>query len=176
MIFHATRIDGVFIVEPERVGDERGFFARTHCRREFVEQGLNPEISQCGISFNAAEGTLRGMHYQADPHGEEKLIRCTQGAIFDVLIDLRADSPTFRKWVATTLSAENRLMFYAPTGIAHGFLTLEPDSEVFYQISEFYHPESARGVRWDDAAFAIEWPGEPVVISERDRTYPDFEG
>jgi len=174
MIFKPTQLAGAFIIEPERSGDERGFFARTYCRQEFLDHGLNPDLAQCGISFNAAEGTLRGLHYQAEPHAEDKLIRCTQGEIFDVLVDLRPDSTTFREWVGTLLSAENRRMFYAPVGLAHGFLTLKPDTEIFYQISESYHPEVARGVRWNDEAFGIEWPGEPKVISERDRTYPDF--
>lgn len=155
--------------------DERGFFARTWCAEEFKEAGLDARLVQCSISFNARKGTLRGMHYQAVPIAETKLVRCTMGAIYDVVLDLRTESPTFRKWIGMTLSAENREMVYIPEGCAHGFLTLEDHSEVFYQMSEFYYPEAARGVRWDDPAFGIEWPGDVTVISERDRTLSDFQ-
>lgn len=154
--------------------DERGFFARTWCSREFEEHGLNPKLVQCSISFNVRRGTLRGMHYQAAPFAEAKLVRCTQGTIYDVVVDLRPDSPTFRQWTGARLSSENRHMMYVPEGCAHGFLTLEDETEVFYQMSEFYRAEAARGVRWNDPQFGIAWPEEVVVISERDRTYPDF--
>jgi len=139
-----------------------------------VQQGLNPKLMQCNISFNPLKGTLRGVHYQADPHGEAKLVRCTSGAIFDVAIDLRPESPTFKNWIGEVLSGENRKMLYIPEGCAHGFLTLRDDTEVFYQMSEFHYPESARGVRWNDPLFAISWPEPVQVISERDRTYADF--
>jgi dTDP-4-dehydrorhamnose 3,5-epimerase len=174
MIFTGTNIDGVWVIDAERLEDERGFFARTWDADEFTEQGLNPELTQCSISYNLARGTLRGMHYQAAPHEETKLVRCTAGAIFDVALDLRPGSPTFKAWFGVELSAQNRRALYVPEGCAHGFLTLEDDSEVHYQISQAYMPDAARGVRWDDPAFAISWPGEVVVINERDRSYPDF--
>ena len=174
MEFRPTRLDGVFEVLLVPHQDERGFFARSWCEREFVQQGLNPKLMQCNISFNPLKGTLRGVHYQADPHGEAKLVRCTSGAIFDVAIDLRPESPTFKNWIGEVLSGENRKMLYIPEGCAHGFLTLRDDTEVFYQMSEFHYPESARGVRWNDPLFAISWPEPVQVISERDRTYADF--
>jgi dTDP-4-dehydrorhamnose 3,5-epimerase len=174
MIFTGTNIDGVWVIDAERLEDERGFFARTWDADEFTEQGLNPELTQCSISYNLARGTLRGMHYQAAPHEEAKLVRCTAGAIFDVALDLRPGSPTFKAWFGVELSAQNRRALYVPEGCAHGLLTLEDDSEVHYQISQAYMPDAARGVRWDDPAFAISWPGEVVVINERDRSYPDF--
>jgi dTDP-4-dehydrorhamnose 3,5-epimerase len=158
----------------ERHPDERGFFARTFCANEFASRGLNPKLVQCSISFNARKGTLRGLHYQVAPHGEAKLVRCTRGAIYDVIVDLRANSPTLRLWIGVELTDQKRNMVYIPEGCAHGFLTLADESEVFYQMSEFYAPESARGVRWDDPAFRIDWPGKVEVISERDRTYPDI--
>lgn len=175
MKFIETALRGVFIIEPERVEDQRGFFARTWCQDEFERHGLNSKLVQCSISFNKKKNTLRGMHYQAAPHEEAKLVRCTQGGIFDVIIDLRSDSPTRKQHVIVRLTAVNRLMLYIPAGIAHGFQTLEDDTEVFYQMSEFYYPEAARGVRWDDPAFGIAWP--PVVqriMSERDRNWPDY--
>jgi dTDP-4-dehydrorhamnose 3,5-epimerase len=174
MIFKDAGIDGVLVIEPERHEDERGFFARTWDPDEFAERGLNPELAQCSISFNRARGTLRGLHYQAPPHEEAKLVRCTAGAIFDVAVDLRPGSSTFRDWFGIELSAENRLALYIPEGCAHGFLTLADDSEVHYQISHAYVPDAGRGVRWDDPAFAIRWPGEVVVINDRDRSYADF--
>ena len=174
MKFHATKIVGVFEIHVEPMRDERGFFARTWCRKEFEEHGLESTLVQCNISFNARKGTLRGMHYQATPFAETKLVRCTQGAICDVVLDLRPQSPTFKGWIALTLTAENRNMVYVPKGCAHGFLTLRNDTEVFYQMSEVYNAESACGVRWDDPAFSITWPDKLEVISERDRNYPDF--
>lgn len=174
-MFLRTKIPDVFQINLEPSHDERGFFARTWCAKEFEAHGLNPRLAQCSISFNRRKGTLRGIHYQVAPFAEAKLIRCTRGAIYDVAVDLRPTSPTFKKWVAAVLSAENRHMLYVPEGCAHGFLTLEPESEVFYQISEVYNAESARGVRWDDPTFQITWPEEVEVISERDRNYPDFE-
>ena len=153
MIFCETKLTGAFEVNVERKSDERGFFARTWCQREFEENGLNPKLVQCSISFNARKGTLRGMHYQAPPYAEAKLVRCTRGSIYDVVVDLRPKSPTYKDWIAVVLTAEKRNMVYVPEGCGHGFLTLEDESEIFYQMSEFYSPESARGVRWDDPAF-----------------------
>lgn len=170
-----TRLEGAFLIEPERIEDERGFFARTWSQHEFAERGLDARVVECSTSFNKAAGTLRGMHYQAAPHAEAKLVRCTAGAIRDCIVDLRESSPTFREWFATDLTAENRLGLYVPEGFAHGFLTLKERSEVFYQISAPYVAASARGVRWDDPAFGIDWPGPVRVISPRDHSFPDFE-
>lgn len=176
MIFTETRLAGAFVIDPERFEDARGFFARTWCRREFAERGLVTDLAQCSVSYNAREGTLRGMHFQVEPHAETKLVRCTRGAIYDVALDLRPGSPTFRQWAAVELTAENRRAFYIPAGMAHGFQTLTDDTEVFYQISEFHHPRSARGVRWDDPAFGIAWPETGArTISERDASFPLFE-
>lgn len=162
------------MIEVERLTDERGFFARAWCQREFAEHGLNPRLVQCNISYNPRRGTLRGMHYQAVPHSEAKLVRCTRGAIYDVIVDLRSDSPSYLRHFGVDLTAEGREMLYVPEGVAHGFLTLEDETEVFYQMSEFYAPEAARGVRWNDPAFGIRWPIEVAVISPRDAAYPDF--
>ncbi len=175
MIFHETRLPGVLEIHLEAKSDQRGFFARTWCQKEFEARGLNTKPVQCSISFNERKGTLRGMHYQAAPHEETKLVRCTRGSIFDVVIDLRPLSPTFKNYVAMVLTAEKRNMVYVPEGCAHGFLTLEAETEVFYQISEFHDEGSARGVRFDDPAFQILWPDKVEVISERDRTYSGFE-
>lgn len=174
MTFRETALPGVWEIDIESESDARGFFARCWCRREFESRRLNSALAQCSISFNPGKGTLRGLHYQKAPHGETKLVRCTQGAIYDVVADLRPESPTFAKWTATTLSSQNHRMVYVPEGCAHGFLTLEDQTEVFYQISEFFHAASAHGVRWDDPRFRIDWPSQPEVISERDRTYNDF--
>lgn len=174
MIFRNTGIDGAWVIEPERLEDERGFFARTWDVDAFAERGLDPRLAQCSISYNHARGTLRGLHYQVAPHEEAKLVRCTAGVIFDVAVDLRPASPTFREWLGIELSAANRLALYVPEGCAHGFLTLDDDSEVHYQISQPYIPEASRGVRWNDTGFGITWPDEVVVINERDRSYPDF--
>jgi dTDP-4-dehydrorhamnose 3,5-epimerase len=175
MILHETKLPGVVEIELDLHSDERGFFARSWCQKEFEAEGLNGNTVQCNVSFNARKGTLRGMHYQAEPHPEAKVVRCTRGAIYDVVLDLRALSRSFKDWIGVQLTADNRHMLYVPEGCAHGFLTLEDDTEVFYQMSEFYHPELARGVRWDDPAFQISWPERVEVISERDRTYPNFE-
>ena len=175
MTFHETKIPGVFEIHLEPKRDDRGFFARSWCQREFKDHGLDPNLAQCSISYSTQRGTLRGLHYQAAPFPETKLVRCTQGAIYDVVLDLRPQSGTFRDWIAVVLTAENRNMVYVPKGCAHGFLTLKDDTEVFYQMSEFYNAESARGVRWDDPAFRIVWPEKVRVISERDQSYPDFE-
>lgn len=175
MNFHETKIDGVFEIGLDPREDERGFFARTWCKREFEDHGLNGRLVQCSVSLNLRKGTLRGMHYQAAPFAEAKVVRCTSGAIYDVVLDLREQLPTFKQWFAKVLSAENRQSLYVPEGCAHGFLTLTDASEVLYQMSEFYHPEAGFGVRWNDPAFEIAWPEKVEVISERDRTYPDFE-
>lgn len=174
MIFTETPIKGAYVIEPERQEDERGFFARTWCRRDFAAHGLNPALVQCNISFNRTKGTLRGMHYQVAPHAEAKLVRCTAGAIYDVIVDLRPQSATCTQWFGVELTADNRRMLYIPEGLAHGFLTLGDDTEVFYQMSEYYVAECARGVRWNDPAFGIRWPGEVRMISRRDQSYPDF--
>jgi dTDP-4-dehydrorhamnose 3,5-epimerase len=175
VIFTETEIKGLFVIEPERHSDHRGFFARTFCAAEFQARQLDPAVAQCSISYNGKKGTLRGMHYQAPPHAEVKLVRCTQGAIFDVAIDLRRDSKSFARHFAVVLNAENRKMLYIPTGFAHGFQTLTDNTEIFYQMSAPYAPESARGIRWDDPSFAIEWPPDERTIIERDRSYPDFQ-
>ena len=174
MKFSPTALADACIIDIEPVPDERGFFARSWCREEFAKHGLNPDLAQCSLSFNKKRGTLRGMHYQAKPHEETKVVRCTRGAIYDVIVDLRPESSTLRKWIAVELSADNRRMLYIPAGFAHGFQSLTDDTEVFYQISAPYHPESARGIRWDDPAFGIEWPATKLVISDKDRQYPDF--
>jgi dTDP-4-dehydrorhamnose 3,5-epimerase len=174
MKFTETRLTGAYLIELEPLSDERGFFARSWCQKEFQAYGLNPKLVQCNISFNQKKGTLRGMHYQVAPHQEAKLVRCTRGAIYDVILDLRPDSETFKKWVAIDLTAENRRMLYIPEGLAHGFQTLEEETEVFYQMSEFYYPECARGVRGDDRAFQIDWPEDRRIISVKDSQYPDY--
>jgi dTDP-4-dehydrorhamnose 3,5-epimerase len=176
MIFTETALKGAHLVDLERHDDERGFFARSWCAGEFEASGLNPRIAQCSLSFNVRKGTLRGMHYQVKPFEEAKLVRCTRGSLCDIIVDLRPDSPTYARHLSVFLSADNRRMLYVPEGFAHGFLTLEDATEVFYQISELYSPESQRGFRWDDPAFGIVWPEAVQVISERDRTYPDFAG
>ena len=175
MRFIATLLPGVYIIEPERLEDDRGFFARVWCRQEFAAHQLDTRLAQCSISLNERKGTLRGLHYQDEPYPETKVVRCTAGAIYDVAVDLRRSTSTFKQWVAVELTASNHRMLYIPAGVAHGLLTLEDDTEVFYQISEFYHAECARGVRWNDPAFNIEWPLQPVVISPRDQLYPDFD-
>ncbi|MBJ7454425.1 MAG: dTDP-4-dehydrorhamnose 3,5-epimerase [Thermoleophilia bacterium] len=175
MRFTPTPLEGAWLVDLDRIEDERGFFARSWSPEEFAAYGLSTDLAACNVSFNAAAGTLRGMHFQADPHGEVKLVRCTAGAIFDVLVDLRPGSPTHRRWTGAVLSAENRSALYIPEGFGHGFQTLVPDSEVLYLMSSPYVAEAARGVRWDDPAFGIDWPpAEHRVMSERDRTYPDY--
>lgn len=174
MIFTETKLKGAFLIEPKKFEDARGFFATSWSAREFESHGISPRLVDCNISYNVSKGTLRGMHFQREPHPQAKLVRCTRGRIYDVAIDLRPDSPTFRQWAGAELTAENHLMLFIPEGFAHGFLTLEDDTEVFYQVSEVYSPECADGVRWNDPAFGVEWPGEVRVIIERDRDYPDF--
>ena len=174
MIFRETTLPGAWLLDLERFEDERGYFARTWCRDEFAKHGLDPTVAQCSVSFNHRRGTLRGLHFQIAPHEEVKLVRVTRGAIWDVIVDLRAGSRTFKHHFSTVLSAERGNQLYIPKGMAHGFQTLEDATEVFYQISEPYVPESAHGYRWDDPAFAIPWPESVSVISERDRQLPFF--
>jgi len=175
MKFIETKLRGAFSIIPDRLEDERGFFARAFCRHEFEEHGLNPDLVQCNISFNKIKGTLRGMHYQTNPHAEAKLVRCTAGAICDVIIDLRPESSTFKQWFLTQLSEKNHQMLYVPEGFAHGYQTLVQQTEVFYQVSAFYHPASERGVRWNDPAFTIEWPLPITAVSKKDASYSDWE-
>jgi dTDP-4-dehydrorhamnose 3,5-epimerase len=172
--FEAAGLDGAWLLHLDRHEDERGFFARVWCAEEFRSRGLNPMLAQGSLSYNHAAGTLRGMHYQVPPAQETKVVRCVRGAIHDVLIDLRPESSTYRKWVARELTADNRLSFYVPEGVAHGFLTLSDGAEVLYLISSAHAPALARGVRWDDPAFNVTWPRRPTIISDRDRGYPDF--
>lgn len=171
MIFTETKLKGAFLIDIDKHEDERGFFARSWCMDEFAEQGLNDRLVQCNISFNKKRGTLRGMHYQAQPYEEAKLVRCTMGALYDVIIDLRSDSPTFKEWFSVELTAQNHGALYVPEGFAHGFQTLVDDTEVFYQMSEFFHPECARGVRWDDPAFRIPWPIARPILSKQDAEF-----
>lgn len=174
MKFTSIPLAGAYLIELEPTFDERGFFARSWSSKEFSLQGLNPNLAECSISFNAKKGTLRGMHYQERPHEEAKLVRCTSGAIFDVLVDLRPASPTYCKWFGIELTAANRKMLYVPERFAHGFQCLTNDAEVFYQISKEYQSECSKGVRWDDPLFGIAWPLAVSVVSERDRSFPDY--
>ena len=174
MLFTETKLKGAFIIDIEPREDERGFFARSWCEDEFKQQGLNPRLVQCNISFNKKRGTLRGMHYQSAPYAEAKVVRCTMGAMYDVIIDLRPEAPTFKQWISVELTAENRRALYVPEDFAHGFQTLMDNTEVFYQMSEFFHPECARGVRWDDPAFGIRWIYEIPVISDKDGSYYNY--
>lgn len=171
MNFQPTPLAGAYVVELERIEDERGFFARSFCQEEFRKHGLKPAIAQCNVSWNPKRGTLRGVHYQAAPQAEAKVVRCTRGAIWDVIVDLREGSPARLRWHAQELTAENRLAFYVPEGFAHGFQTLSDDSEVLYQMSESYHPDLARGLRWDDPKLGIRWPLADPILSARDRSY-----
>jgi dTDP-4-dehydrorhamnose 3,5-epimerase len=171
MKFIETKLKGAFIITPEFLEDERGFFARAFCREEFSRLNLNSNLVQCNLSFNKERGTLRGLHYQIPPHEEVKLVRCTSGSISDVIVDLRPESSTFHQWLSVELSAENHKLLYVPEGFAHGYQTLKPKTEVFYQVSEFYHPTSERGLRWDDPAFGIVWPLKVKVISDKDQSH-----
>ena len=175
MKFIETELKGAFVINPERLVDERGFFARTCCRNEFEHHGLISDWVQCNIAFNKRKGTLRGMHYQVAPHAEAKLVRCTMGSIYDVIIDLRPNSKTYLQWISVELSAENRKMIYIPQGFAHGLQTLVDNTEVFYQMSAFYAPEHARAVRWNDPQFKIHWPEAERTISEKDQNIEDFD-
>lgn len=175
MRFTPVSLEGAFVIDLERKEDERGFFARSYCRDEFSAYGLNPSLVQCNISFNAKRGTLRGMHYQKAPFAEAKVVRCTQGSLYDVIVDLRPGSPTLRGWYGVELTAANRRGLYVPEGFAHGFLTLADETEILYLMSSFYEPSAAAGVRWNDLAFGIVWPGEVALVSERDNGYADFD-
>jgi len=175
MKFVETPIKGAYLIEIEPISDHRGFFARSWCEQEFGDHELNSNLVQCNISFNTKKGTLRGMHYQIKPHEEAKLVRCTQGSIYDVIVDIRQDSPTFKSWYGVNLGVSNRKMLYIPEGFAHGFQTLEDNTEVFYQMSNFYHGESARGLKWDDPELGIDWIlKDNLIISERDQGYPSI--
>jgi dTDP-4-dehydrorhamnose 3,5-epimerase len=175
LIFSTTDVEGAFLIRPERLEDERGFFARTYCVRELTEHGIDPQVVQRSVSHNLRRGTLRGMHFQIAPHQESKLVSCVRGSIYDVVLDLRPSSSTYRRWSAATLTADGFETLFIPKGCAHGFISLVDDSTVHYEISEFHHPESARGVRYDDPAFGIEWPLQPTVINSRDLGYPLYD-
>lgn len=174
MRFIETKLKGAYLVELEPAKDERGFFARSWCKKEFEQYGLSSNLVQCNISFNKKKGTIRGMHYQIEPYNETKLVRCTMGSVYDVIIDLRMNSSTYKEWIAVELNAINKKMIYIPFGFAHGFQTLEDNTEVFYQMSEFYQPDYARGIRWDDPAFNIKWPIRHSIISYKDSSYSYF--
>lgn len=174
MIFKETKLQGAYLIQLKELVDDRGFFARTWCQREFDEMGLVARIVQSNMSFNHKKGTLRGMHYQVSPYEETKLIRCTRGAIYDVIVDLRADSPTYCQWIGAELAADNRHMLFVPEGFAHGFQTLKDDTEVTYQVSQFYTPGAERGARYDDTAFGIDWPIPVSAISDKDKGWPVY--
>ncbi|MCK5616562.1 dTDP-4-dehydrorhamnose 3,5-epimerase [Candidatus Pacearchaeota archaeon] len=174
MVFTEVELKGAYVIELELMEDERGFFARSFCQRQFEKRGLNPSIAQCNVSSNRKKGMLRGMHYQVAPHQEAKLVSCLRGSIYDVIIDLRPDSPTYCTSMAVELSAKNYKALYIPEGFAHGFQTLEDDTVVFYQMSEFYYPECFRGIRWNDPSFGVNWPVPDPMLSERDRSHPVF--
>jgi dTDP-4-dehydrorhamnose 3,5-epimerase len=175
VLFHETKLAGAYVIEIERRADERGFFARTFCEREFAAHRLPTRFPQSNLSYNRQAGTLRGMHYQANPYRESKLIRCATGSIYDVIVDLRPSSPTRLEWVGVELTAESGRALFVPEGFAHGFITLSDDTNVTYQMGEFYQPDAARGIRWNDPCLSIRWPREPAVIAERDASYPDFD-
>ena len=175
MIFLECELPGAFLIDLEPSTDERGFFARAYCAEEFAQRGLGPELRQCSISFNTRKGTLRGMHFQAVPHEEHKLVRCTAGAIFDVIVDLRPTSATYRRWFGVELTARNRRSLFIPPGFAHGFMTLSDDSELYYMISVAHSPQASRGIRWNDPAVAIQWPQPPSVMSPRDAAFPPLD-
>lgn len=174
MIFTPTELEGAFIIDVQKLEDERGFFGRTFCQKEFEEHGLTPFVAQANVSYNKKKGTLRGMHYQAHPYEESKLVRCVRGAIHDVIIDLRKDSPTYKKWIGVDLEEGTYRMLYVPEGFAHGFITMKDHTEVIYQVSQFYTPGSEKGIRWNDPAFNIHWPVTPVVISQKDSSHEYF--
>ena len=177
IIFRETKLKGAFVIEPENFGDDRGFLKRSFSQKEFAERGLNPNVAECNISFSEKPYTLRGMHFQKPPFAQAKLVRCTRGAVLDVIIDLRPESPTFKQWIREELTEENRLLLYVPEGFAHGFQTLKPNSEVFYQMSQVYSPDSEDGVRWNDPVFGIEWEAtDGLTIKPRDAEFPDFKG
>ncbi len=175
MIFTPTALDGVWIIEPELISDERGFFGRTWCCREFEKRGLNPRLAQCNVSINHRRGTVRGMHFQREPHGEAKLVRVTRGAIFDVAVDVRPDSVTCGRWIGVDLTSENHRAIYIPEGCAHGFQTLENDTEIFYQMSREFVSGSSAGVRWNDPRICIDWPLPISVIAAKDESWPEWQ-
>jgi len=174
MIFVPLPLNGAHLIDVEPRPDERGFFVRTWCAREFAARGLNTRLAECAVSFNRRRGTLRGLHYQVAPHAQAKLVQCARGAIHDVIVDLRPESPTYRQWSAVTLTEASRRMLYVPEGFAHGFQTMEDATEVLYHLSDFYHPAAERGIRWDDPGFAIVWPEAERTVSSRDQTFADF--
>ena len=174
MIFQTTEIPGAYVLEQQQHQDARGHFARLWCRQDFESHGLKSNFVQGSVSHNRYRGTLRGMHYQRTPHSESKLVQVTRGAIYDVIIDLRADSPTYKAWFGLELTSDKGTMLYIPDGCAHGFVTLSDNTDVHYQMTDFFYPESAAGVRWNDPSFSIRWPLEPVVINERDNQYEDY--
>ncbi|MGQ8338392.1 dTDP-4-dehydrorhamnose 3,5-epimerase [Sunxiuqinia sp. A32] len=174
MIFNKTEIEGVYVIDINKIADERGFFGRSWCQKEMEEQGLNGNVVQSNTSFNKFKGTLRGMHYQVNPYEETKLVRCIRGAIFDVIIDLRQDSPTFKRWFGIELTEDNHRMLYVPEKFAHGFITLKDNSEVTYLVTQFYKPSAEGGIRWDDPEIGIDWPIEAEVVSDRDTMHPNF--
>ncbi len=174
MIFQETKLGGAYLIDLNQMTDQRGFFARSWCEREFKEHGLDHPVVQANISFNRKKGTMRGLHYQVAPYRETKLVRCTRGAIFDVIVDLRPESPTYCEWIGAELTEDNRRMLFVPEGFAHGYETLEDGTEVMYQVSEFYTPGAERGARYNDPAFRVEWPLKVDVISEKDAAWPDF--
>ncbi len=174
MIFQETPLTGAYVIEPERIKDHRGFFARVWCKNELRQQGLETELAQTNVGFSYRKGTLRGLHFQEPPHTEVKIVRCTRGSVFDVIVDLRPESPSYKRWFGVELSEENCKMIYVPEGCAQGYITLTDNAEIYYHTSEFYHPESERGVRWDNSAFDFRWPMAPSVISRRGRAFPDW--
>ena len=176
MIIQPTPLAGAYTVALERREDERGFFARAFCRDEFTAAGIEPDLAQANLSYNRLKGTLRGLHYQVPPYRETKLVRCVAGSLLDVIVDVRPESPTYREWFGVELSAANQLAVFVPRGFAHGLVTLQDDTSVFYMASEFYAPDSEAGLRWDDPRIGIDWPIEPTVISEKDRAWPDHVG
>jgi len=175
MIFTETKLKGAYIIDVKRLEDERGFFGRSYCQREFEALGLNTNAVQANVSYNKQKGTLRGMHMQLRPHSETKLVRCTRGAIYDVIVDLRQESDTFKQWIGVELTADSYRMLFVPEGFAHGFITLEDNTDVTYQVTQFYTPFAERGYRWDDPAFNIQWPIAPTLISAKDQAHPLFE-
>ena len=175
MIFNRTKLEGAYIIEIEKHGDERGFFSRSWCNKELEDHGLNSKMVQANIGFSLKKGTLRGLHFQMPPYQEVKVVRCTMGAIFDVIVDLRPDSPTYKQWVSVELNSENRKMIYVPEGFAQGYVTLTDNTEMCYNTSQFYAPDFARGVRYDDPSFSIKLPIDVTVISKADKSWPDYE-
>lgn len=175
MIFNQTKIKGAYLIDIKRIADERGFFGRAFCQREMKDMGLNDRIAQTNLSSNPVKGTLRGLHYQVAPHEESKLVRCTRGSLFDVVVDLRKESETYGQWFGVVLKADNFQMLYVPEGCAHGFLTLEDHTDIMYEVSEFYAPNAERGLLWNDPEIGIQWPMEPILISEKDKQQPSFQ-